>query len=93
LDAGAEDVRDQGDQFEVITTPADLDKVKAVFDQRGMVYEMAQVTMVPQTTIRVEDEKTAQQLLKLMDALEDNDDVQNAYANFDIPDEILNAVA
>lgn len=93
LEAGAEDVRDQGDQFEVITTPADLEKVKAVFDQRGMVYEMAQVTMVPQTTIRVEDEKTAQQLLKLMDALEDNDDVQNAYANFDLPDEILNAVA
>jgi transcriptional/translational regulatory protein YebC/TACO1 len=54
---------------------------------------MAEVTMVPQTTVRVEDEKTAQQLLRLMDMLEDNDDVQHAYANFDIPDEILNAVA
>lgn len=93
LEAGAEDVRDQEDQFEVITTPGELEKVKAVFDEEGMAYEMAQVTMVPQSTVRVEDEKTAQQLLKLMDALEDNDDVQNAYANFDIPDEILNAVA
>ncbi|SHF40611.1 DNA-binding regulatory protein, YebC/PmpR family [Desulfacinum infernum DSM 9756] len=93
LEAGAEDVRDQEDQFEVVTTVADFEKVKAAFDQRGLVYEMAEVTMVPQTTVRVEDEKTAQQLLRLMDMLEDNDDVQHAYANFDIPDEILNAVA
>jgi transcriptional/translational regulatory protein YebC/TACO1 len=67
--------------------------VKAAFEERGMNYEMAEVTMVPQTTVRVEDEKTAEQLLKLMDALEEQDDVQNAYANFDIPDEILSAVA
>ncbi|MBC7357238.1 MAG: YebC/PmpR family DNA-binding transcriptional regulator [Desulfacinum sp.] len=93
LEAGAEDVRDQEDQFEVVTTVADFEKVKAAFDERGLVYEMAEVTMVPQTTVRVEDEKTAQQLLRLMDMLEDNDDVQHAYANFDIPDEILNAVA
>jgi transcriptional/translational regulatory protein YebC/TACO1 len=77
----------------VVTTVADFEKVKAAFDERGLVYEMAEVTMVPQTTVRVEDEKTAQQLLRLMDMLEDNDDVQHAYANFDIPDEILNAVA
>ncbi len=93
LEAGAEDVREQEDQFEVITTPGDFEKVKAAFEERGMNYEMAEVTMVPQTTVRVEDEKTAQQLLKLMDALEEQDDVQNAYANFDIPDAILNAVA
>jgi len=93
LEAGAEDVREQEDQFEVITAPGDFEKVKAAFEERGMNYEMAEVTMVPQTTVRVEDEKTALQLLKLMDALEEQDDVQNAYANFDIPDEILSAVA
>ena len=58
-----------------------------------MKYEMAEVTLVPQTTVAIEDEKTAQQLLRLMDSLDDCDDVQNAYANFDIPDEILNEVA
>ncbi len=93
LEAGAEDIRDQGDQYEVLTSVADFEKVKAAFDERGLEYEMAEITMVPQSTVKVEDEKTAQQLLRLMSALEDNDDVQHAYANFDIPDEILNAVA
>jgi transcriptional/translational regulatory protein YebC/TACO1 len=58
-----------------------------------MQYELAEVTMVPQTTVPIDDAKTAQQLLKLMNALDDCDDVQNAYANFDIPDELLNEVA
>lgn len=93
LEAGAEDIRDQDDQFEVVTTVGEFEKVKATFDEQGLAYEMAEVTMVPQTTVRIEDEKTAQQLLRLMDMLEDNDDVQHAYANFDIPDEILNSVA
>ncbi|SMC16791.1 DNA-binding regulatory protein, YebC/PmpR family [Desulfacinum hydrothermale DSM 13146] len=93
LEAGAEDIRDQDDQFEVVTTVGDFEKVKAAFDEQGLAYEMAEVTMVPQTTVRIEDEKTAQQLLRLIDMLEDNDDVQHAYANFDIPDEILNSVA
>lgn len=89
LDAGAEDVADQGDQFEVITAPEEFLNVKEVFDQKGIAYELAEVTMAPQTTVRIEDAKTAQQLLKLMDALEDSDDVQNVYANFDIPDELM----
>jgi YebC/PmpR family DNA-binding regulatory protein len=93
LEAGAEDVRDQGDQFEVITALADFDKVKATFDERGMAYELAETTMVPQNTVKIEEEKAAQQLLRLMDSLEDCDDVQHAYANFDIPDAILNASA
>lgn len=93
LEAGAEDVSDQGDQFLVTTSLEDFSAVKAAFDEKGIQYELAEITMVPQTTVRVEDEKQATQLLKLMDALEDCDDVQNAYANFDIPDEILNAVA
>jgi YebC/PmpR family DNA-binding regulatory protein len=93
LEAGAEDVRDQGDQFEVVTAPADFETVKEAFQQRGMDFELAEITMVPQNTVRIEDDRQAQQLLKLMDALEDCDDVQHAYANFDIPDEILTANA
>jgi YebC/PmpR family DNA-binding regulatory protein len=93
LEGGAEDVRDEGDQFEVITSPADFETVKSAFEQRQMEFELAEISKVPQNVVKVEDEKQAQQLLKLMEALDDCDDVQNAYANFDIPDEILNAIA
>ncbi len=93
LEAGADDVQDQEDQLEVTTSLEDFSTVKAAFDDKGMTYELAEITMVPQTTVRVEDEKTAQQILRLMDALDDADDVQNAYANFDIPDSILESIA
>jgi len=93
LEAGAEDVRDQEDQIEVTTSLEDFSKVKNAFDEKSIAYELAEITMVPQTMVPIEDEKVAQQLLRLMEALEDSDDVQNAYANFDIPDSILNAVA
>ena len=93
LEAGAEDVQDQGEQFEVTTSLEDFNAVRTAFEEKGLNYETAELTMVPQTTVRIEDEKLAQQLLRLMDALEDSDDVQHAYANFDIPDEIMNAMA
>lgn len=93
LEAGAEDVEDQQDQYQVITAWEDFAAIKAAFDEKQLQYEMAEVTMVPQTTVAIEDEKTAQQLLKLMNALDDCEDVQNAYANFDIADELLNEVA
>ncbi len=93
LDAGAEDVRDQDEQFEVTTSIEDFVPVRAAFDQKGLMYDLAELTMVPQSTIRIEDEKQAQQVLRLMDALEDSDDVQHAYANFDIPDALLDAMA
>ena len=92
LDAGAEDVKDQEDQFEVISSPEDFAGIKAVFDEKGLKYELAEVTMSPQTVVKIEDPKTAMQLLRLMDALEDSDDVQHAYANFDIPDEIMESL-
>ncbi|MGC9194875.1 MAG: YebC/PmpR family DNA-binding transcriptional regulator [Syntrophobacteraceae bacterium] len=92
LDAGAEDVKDQEDQFEVITAPEQFLNVKSVFDEKGIKYDLAEVTMAPQTTVRIEDAKTAQQIFKLMDALEDQDDVQNVYANFDIPDQIMESL-
>ncbi|MHC1741982.1 MAG: YebC/PmpR family DNA-binding transcriptional regulator [Syntrophobacteraceae bacterium] len=93
LEAGAEDVLDQEDQFEVTTALEDFAAVKTAFEEKSLEYELAEISMVPQTTVRIEEEKVAQQLLRLMDALEDSDDVQHAYANFDIPDEILNALA
>ncbi len=92
LEAGAEDVKDQEDQFEVITSPEEFATVKAAFDDKGWQYELAEVTMSPQTTVRIEEAKTAAQLLRLMDALDDSDDVQNAYANFDIPDELMESL-
>ena len=93
LEAGAEDVKDDGDSFQVVTAMQDFFKVKQAFDEKGWTYEQAEITMIPQTIVPVKDEKTAGQILRLMDALEDSDDVQHAYANFDIPDDILNAVA
>ena len=92
LDAGAEDVKDQGDQFEVTTSLEDFAAVKAAFDNKEMRYELAEITMIPQSSVAIEDEKAALQVLKLMDALEDCDDVQHGYANFDIPDKILNSL-
>ncbi|MGC8719373.1 MAG: YebC/PmpR family DNA-binding transcriptional regulator, partial [Thermodesulforhabdaceae bacterium] len=81
-----------GDQIEVTTSVADFSAVKQAFDDRGMEYSLAQITMIPQTTIRIEDPKQAQQVIRLMELLEDHDDVQNAYANFDIPDELLKSL-
>ena len=92
LEAGAEDVKDQEHQFEVITAPEDFSVVKTVFDEKGLKYELAELTMSPQTTVAIEDAKTAAQLLRLMDSLEDSDDVQNVYANFDIPDELMESL-
>jgi YebC/PmpR family DNA-binding regulatory protein len=92
LEAGADDVRAEEEQFEVVTSLAGFETVKSAFEKGGKSWELAEVSMVPQTTVAIEDEKLAQQLLRLMDILEELDDVQNAYANFDIPDEILNAL-
>ncbi|MCE5283160.1 MAG: YebC/PmpR family DNA-binding transcriptional regulator [Deltaproteobacteria bacterium] len=88
LEAGAEDVRDQETEWEVITDPAAFEAVKKAIDDKKWKYLEARVGMIPQNTIRMEAGK-AEQMLKLMEKLEDNDDVQNVYANFDIPDEIM----
>jgi YebC/PmpR family DNA-binding regulatory protein len=92
LEAGAEDVKDEEDQFEVVSSPEDFAAVKTAFDEKGLKYELAEITMAPQTTVRIEDPKMAQQLLRLMDTLEESDDVQNVYANFDIPDDIMESL-
>lgn len=93
LDAGAEDIRsDDPTLFEVITAPADFEKVKKAMADAGLTPSYAEITFLPQTYIRLEG-KEAEQMLRLMEALEDHDDVQNVYANFDIPDEVMAKVA
>lgn len=86
LDAGASDVKDTGRDFEVTTDPANFEGVKKAVEEAGFKTNYAEVTMVPQSTVRLTG-KEAEQMLKLMEGLEDSDDVQKVYANFDIADE------
>ena len=92
-DAGADDVQLEGSSYQVTTTPDDLAAVREALTGAGIEVESAELTMLPRTTVDVEDEAAARKLLRLMDALEENDDVQDVYANFDIPEGILEAVA
>jgi YebC/PmpR family DNA-binding regulatory protein len=92
-DGGAEDVQQDGSSYEVIAAPDDFAAVRAALEAAGIAFESAELTMLPKTTVAVEDESTAKKLLRLMDALEENDDVQAVYANFDIPEGILEGVA
>lgn len=92
LDAGAEDLQTEDENFVITTPPNEFEKVKKALEDAGIPLEVAEVTMLPQTYVKLEKEKEAGQMLRLMEALEDNDDVQNVYANFDIPDEVMNAV-
>jgi YebC/PmpR family DNA-binding regulatory protein len=88
LDAGAEDVREEESEFQVITDPASFEKIRKAIDEKGLKYVETKITMIPQTTVKLDEAKAAS-MLKLMEKMEDNDDVQNVYANFDIPDEIM----
>ena len=92
LEAGAEDVREADGLFEVICTASDLRTVKGALSAAGLLIEDAEVTQLPSTTVPV-DEKTAPKVLRLIDALEDLDDVQSVYANFDIADDIMAELA
>ena len=91
-DAGAEDVVPDGSAFQVTTAAEDLAAVRSALDAAGIAFDSATLTMVPKTTVEVADEAAARKLVRLMDALEDNDDVQGVYANFDIPESVLEAV-
>ncbi len=83
LDAGAEDVTEDEDNIEVLTNAASFEAVKKVFDQNNLKYVVAEIGMVPQTSVKLEG-RSAETMLKLMETLEDSDDVQNVHANFDI---------
>jgi len=92
LEAGAEDVRNEGDVWEVITAPEDFVNVKEAFLDRGIEIIMSDIMRLPKSTVKLEDEKSASKILSLIERLEDNDDVQNVAANFDIPDEIMEKI-
>ncbi|MDA8047330.1 MAG: YebC/PmpR family DNA-binding transcriptional regulator, partial [Actinomycetota bacterium] len=92
VDAGAEDIAPAGDQWQVTTPPSELPAVRSALDQAGIGVESAEVTLLPSTTIALENESDAKKVLHLVDLLEDHDDVQNVYANFDIPDSVLELV-
>jgi YebC/PmpR family DNA-binding regulatory protein len=91
LDAGAEDVKDEGDCFEIITAPEDFEAVKEAIENASIKIDLAEVTMIPQTQTRLEG-KEAEQMIRFMEALDDCDDIQKFYSNADIPDEVLNAM-
>jgi YebC/PmpR family DNA-binding regulatory protein len=92
LEAGAEDMQTDESSYEVRTAPSDLEGVSQTLDNSEIAYESAEITMIPQTKVTL-SEKEAGQVLRLMDALEEQDDVQHVYANFDIPDRIMEAIA
>src|SRR5262245_22686125 len=88
LEVGAADMRRTDSTFEITTAPADLETVRRALETKGVPIQSAEVTYIPQSTVRLEG-KEAQQILKLVEGLEELDDVQHVYANFDIPDEVL----
>jgi YebC/PmpR family DNA-binding regulatory protein len=92
-EGGADDVERDGSSWQVTSAPEQLAVVREAVEAAGFAVDSAELTMVPKTTIEVEDEGQAKMILRLVDALEDNDDVQEVYANFDIPERVLDEVA
>jgi len=88
LDAGAEDLSQEGDTYEIKSKPNDYEKIKKALEDGKIKIASSEVTMIPKSTVKVRDEQ-AKQVLRLVEQLEDNDDIQNVYANFDIPEDIL----
>ena len=91
LTGGAEDISEDGEQWQITTEPSDFMPVRQALEEGGIGYVSAELTMVPKTTVEP-SEKEARQILRLIDALEENDDVQDVYANFDIPESILDTI-
>ncbi len=92
-EGGAEDIERDESQFRITATPEDLAGVREAIEAAGFTVDSAEVTMLPKTTVEVDDESAAKKIVRLMDALEENDDVQDVYANFDIPERVLETVA
>jgi len=91
LEAGADDIKEDEKELEVITEPSSFEKIKTAIENAGIRYTLAEITMIPKTTVKIDD-KHAQQMLTLMENLEDNEDVNHVYANFDISDEAMEAI-
>jgi YebC/PmpR family DNA-binding regulatory protein len=92
-EGGAEDIALDGSSYQVLSAPENLATVREAIEKAGFTIDSAELTMLPKTTVEVADEGDAKKVLRLMDQLEDNDDVQDVYANFDIPEQVLEAVA
>jgi YebC/PmpR family DNA-binding regulatory protein len=93
LDAGAEDLVDEGDTWRLTSGPSDLPAVREALESAEVPFDSADLTMLPSTTVELSSAEHAKAVLRLIDLLDDHDDVQDVYANFDIPDEILQAVS
>ena len=93
MEAGGEDLSDEDERWVVTSDPADLMAVRAALEEAGLEPGAAELTMLPTSTVEVATEAEAKRVLRLIEALDDHDDVQNVYANFDIPDEIMAAYA
>ena len=89
LEAGAEDIVDEGDMWRVTTEPGELPGVRAAIEEAGIAVDSSDLTMIPTGTVALETPEAARSVLRVVDALEENDDVQDVFANFDIPDEVL----
>ena len=92
LEAGAEDVKEEETEFEVVTAPSNFETVKKAIDDAGFPYTLAEVTKIPKNTVKIEGKK-AQQMINLMQAIEDHDDVSHVYSNFDIADDVMEAMS
>ncbi|MEA2102392.1 MAG: YebC/PmpR family DNA-binding transcriptional regulator [Thermodesulfobacteriota bacterium] len=91
LEAGADDISDQGDEFEILTGPGDLEAMREALDKNNITCNVVEISMIPQSTVKVTG-KAAQQTLKLLDVLDDLEDVQSVYSNFDIDDEEMESL-
>lgn len=89
MDLGADDIKDEGEVYEIITAPENFMEVKEALEKENIPLEMADVVMLPENTVEITDEETAAKVLKLIEKLEDHDDVQNVYTNVSIPDELM----
>ena len=92
LDAGAEDLEDQGDTWQLTCEATDLNGLRSALEEAGIAFDSAELTLLSTTSVPLDTEGDAKRVLKLIDALEDHDDVQNVYSNFDIPDHIIEMV-
>ncbi|MGE5397708.1 MAG: YebC/PmpR family DNA-binding transcriptional regulator [Chitinophagales bacterium] len=93
IEAGAEDIRDEEDTLEIIVMPDAFEDVKNALEQSKVQWNEADITMIPDNTVDISDLDIAQKLIRLVDVLEDHDDVQDVYANFSIPDDIMDKLA
>jgi len=93
LSAGADDMQNTGSVFEITCDLSAYEKLIKALKDKGIATEVAEISMVPRSTVPVSDEKTAMRVISLMEALEDHDDVQNAYSNFDIPNDIMERIS